>query len=191
MTSLWKPSILIGSVLALPKIKYCVVNWTTPHSPARSLKWHSFEHKFTSRQNLQCFQLWTTVVRSDLPGRSSTDWFFPTTLKIMGFDNIWWDSLCRSYRGFWHLARQTRHWHERLTQLTHVSCDLFHDLWWKRLGKVSNFTGGNAVFLSRIRIFVFWLFLCIKFYVKARRTLNGSEETLLGSFLWLDVSINK
>ena len=109
----------------------------------------------------------------------------------MVFDDIWRDSLCRSYQGFWQLARQTRHWHERLIQLTHVSCHLFHDLWWKWLGKVSNFTGGNTVFLSRIRIFVFWLFLCIKFCVKPRRTLNGSQETFLGSFLWLDVSSNK
>ena len=46
-------------------------------------------------------------------------------------------------------------------------------------------------FLSRVRIFVFWLFPCIKCCVKPRKTLNGSQETLLGSFLWLDVSSNK
>ena len=46
-------------------------------------------------------------------------------------------------------------------------------------------------FLPRERIFVFWLFSRIKFCFKPRRTLNGSQETLLGSFLWLDVSSNK
>ena len=46
-------------------------------------------------------------------------------------------------------------------------------------------------FLSRVRIFVFWLFSCIKFCFKPRKTLNGSQETLLGSFLCLDVSSNK
>ena len=35
--------ILIGSALALSKIKNCVVNRTTPHFPARSLKRHSFD----------------------------------------------------------------------------------------------------------------------------------------------------
>ena len=33
----------IGSALALSKIKNCVVNRTTPHFPARSLKRHSFD----------------------------------------------------------------------------------------------------------------------------------------------------
>ena len=41
-------------------------------------------------------------------------------------------------------------------------------------------------FLSQLWIFVFWLFLHTKFCFKHRRTLNGSQETLLGSFLWLD-----
>ena len=42
--AVWLPiQILIGSALALSKIKNCVVNRTTPHFPARSLKWHSFD----------------------------------------------------------------------------------------------------------------------------------------------------
>ena len=66
----------------------------------------------------------------------------------------------------------------------HVLCHLIHDLWCKRLGKVSSLTGSNAVFsLSRVRIFGFWLFSHIKFCFKPRRTLNGR---CLGSFLWLD-----
>ena len=72
-----------------------------------------------------------------------------------------------------------------------MPCHLIHVLWCKRLGKVSNFTGSNAVFLPRERIFVFWLLSRIKFCFKPRRKLNGSQETLLSSFLWLDVSSNK
>ena len=42
--AVWLPiQILIGSVLALSKIKHCVVNRTTSHFPARSLKRHSFD----------------------------------------------------------------------------------------------------------------------------------------------------
>ena len=44
-------------------------------------------------------------------------------------------------------------------------------------------------FLSQQQIFVFCLLPRIKFC--SRRTLNVSQETLLGSFLWLDVSSNK
>ena len=43
-------------------------------------------------------------------------------------------------------------------------------------------------FLSRVGIFVFWLFSHIKFCFKPRRTLNGSQETLLGSFLSSPIS---
>ena len=42
--AVWLPiQILIGSALALSKIENCVVNRTTPHFPARSLKRHSFD----------------------------------------------------------------------------------------------------------------------------------------------------
>ena len=64
-------------------------------------------HKFTPRGKIFSV-LWTTVARSELPRRSSMDGFFPTTL----FDDIWPDSLCRSYGEFRQLARQTRHWHD-------------------------------------------------------------------------------
>ena len=39
--------------------------------------------------------------------------------------------------------------------------------------------------------FRFLTLLAYKICFKPRRTLNGSQETLLGSFLWLDVSSNK
>ena len=45
----WLPiHILMGSALALSKIKNWVVNRATPHFPVRSLKWHSLD---TSRAN--------------------------------------------------------------------------------------------------------------------------------------------
>ena len=78
------------------------------------------------------------------------------------------------------LARGTRHWHDWHSRHTCTcvmpSHDLWlRDLWCKRLGKISNLNGSNAVFfLSRVRIFVFWLFSHIKFCFKPRRTLNGS-----------------
>ena len=42
------------------------------------------------------------------------------------------------------------------------------------------------LFLSWVWIFVFWIFSHLKFCFKPWRRLNGSQETLLGSFLWLD-----
>ena len=42
------------------------------------------------------------------------------------------------------------------------------------------------LFSSQGRIFVFWIFSHIKFCFKHRRTLNGSQGILLGSFLWLN-----
>ena len=109
--------IVIGSALALSKIKNCVVNQTTLHSPAWLLKRHSFDTSLHHMTNLQCFQLWTTVIWSNLPGRSSMDGFFPIILKILRqikvvFDDIWPDLCCHSYREFWELARDMRHWHE-------------------------------------------------------------------------------
>ena len=93
----------------LSKIKNGVVNRTTSHSPARSLK-----HNFTPRSKIF---MWNRVVRSELPGRSPMGGFFPTTPKNtrpikMVFDDILSDSLCCSYGEFRQLARQTRHWHD-------------------------------------------------------------------------------
>ena len=46
------------------------------------------------------------------------------------------------------------------------------------------------LFLSRIGIFVFWLFSHIKFcFISLGKTLNGSQETLLGSFLSSPISL--
>ena len=188
--------VLIGRALVLSEISKKMRCKSNHSSLSRVIIEAAFlRHKFTPRGKSV---LWTTVVRSELP-RECLPWtdFSPPQRKTprptkMVFDDIWPYSLCRSYGEFRQLARQTRHWPTGTVDTrVHVSCYLIHVLWCKRLGKVSSFTGSNAVFLSRLRIFVFWLFSCIKFCVKPGKTLNGSQGTLLGSFLWLDVSSNK
>ena len=63
----------------------------------------------------------------------------------------------------------------RLTQSTHVY--VCHAI-------------SHSCLMGRFPILTF-NFSPIKFCFKPRRTLNGSQEMLLGSFLWLDVSSNK
>ena len=104
--AVWLP-ILTGSALALSKMKTGVVNRTTSHSPARSVKRHSFD--ITLHHAAKSSVFW--VVRGELPGRSSMEGFFPTTPKNqrpikMVFDDILSDSLCCSYGEFRQLARQ-------------------------------------------------------------------------------------
>ena len=116
--AVWLP-ILIGSVLALSKIKKCVVNQTT-----------FLRHKFTPRDKTFSF-LWIIVVRREFPGRSSMDGFsispphrkIPRPIKMV-FDDIWPDSLCRSGEGKrrnefeeWHVAWLAE-WHN------YVECKL-------------------------------------------------------------------
>ena len=121
--ALWLP-ILIRSALALSKIKKCVVNQTTSHSPARSLKWHNFlRHKFTPHSKIFSV-LWTTVALSELLGRSFVDGFFPTTAKNTETNqNGIWRHL--TWLAFLFLQRiltssKTDETLTRLTQLTHV-----------------------------------------------------------------------
>ena len=156
----------------------------------------SLQHKFTPRSKIFSV-LWSTVVWNELIGRSSMDGFFPTTPKNTEIDQngLWWhltwDSLCHSCGEFWQLARQTRDTDTTDTVDTpvHVSYCLIHDLLCKRLGsKVSNFTRSNAVFFVVVAStnFRVWLFSHLNFCFKPCRRLNGSQETLLGLFLWLD-----
>ena len=192
--AVWLP-ILIGSALALSKIKNCVVNRTTSHSPARSLKRHSFNTSLHHAAKSSVFCELQSTGASSQEGLPWTD-FSPPHQKIqrqikMVFDDILPDSLCCSYGEFRLLARQTKHWHDWHSRWArHMSCHLIHVLWCKRLGKVSNFTGSNAVFFIPSMNFHFLTFLAYKFCFKRRKTLNGSQETL-GSFLWLDVSSDK
>ena len=124
--------------------KNCVVNRTSSHSPARSLKRHSFDTSLHHAAKSSVFCELQSYGASSQEGLPWTD-FSPPNRKIprpikMVFDDILPDSRCCSYD-------------ETLTRLTctvdtrvHVSFHLIHVLWCKRLGNVSNFTGSNAVF---------------------------------------------
>ena len=113
--AVWLP-ILIGSALALSKIKNCVVNQTTSHSPARSLKRHSFNTSLHHAAKSSVFCELQSTGASSQEGLPWTD-FSPPHRKIqrqikMVFDDILPDSLCCSYGEFRLLARQTKHWHD-------------------------------------------------------------------------------
>ena len=74
----WLPiEILKGSALALSKIKNCVVNRTTPHFPARSLKRHSFDTSLhhAAKSSLQCFVNYSRKKRA--PRKVFHGWIFP------------------------------------------------------------------------------------------------------------------
>ena len=111
--AVWLPiQILIGSALALSKIKNFVVNRTTPHFPARSLKRHSFDTSLlhAAKSSSQCFV-------NPQEGLPWTD-FSPPNQKNTKTDqnglwqNLTWLAVCRPYGEFLQLARQTRHWHD-------------------------------------------------------------------------------
>ena len=123
-------------------------------------------HKFTPRGKIFSV-LWTTVVRSELPGRSSMDGFFPTTPKNTETDQngLWPASypdvslsmkMCAQMKaGRWSLtwlhltwlafsflrristASETDERLTRLTQSTHVY--VCHAISFMSYGKVSNF----------------------------------------------------
>ena len=81
------------------------------------------QHKFTPRDKIFSV-LWTTVVLSELPGRSSMDRFFPNTPKNTGTDQngLWrhltW--LALSFLRRISTASKTDETLTRLTQSTHV-----------------------------------------------------------------------
>ena len=88
-------------------------------------------------------------------------------------------------------VKQTRHWHDLHSRHT-CTCVTPPHSWGHVTYDVTDlerFPISPEVmlfFLSRVRIYVFWLFSHKNFDLGPRRTLNGSQETLLGSFLWLD-----
>ena len=104
--------------------------------------------------------------------------------------NRWKDIIRLRYRSMKSVKIKINRYTKRVCH-RFLPIDRYNQYQSKRLGKVSNFTGGDAVFLPWEQIFVFWLLSRIKFCFKPRRKLNGSQETLLSSFLWLDVSSNK
>ena len=134
-------------------------------------------HKFTPRGKIFSV-LWTTVVRSELPGKFFHGQSFPhhTEKYRLALSFLWRIST----------ASETDEIVTRLTQSTHVYMCHPTSFTSYAVSDLERFP-----ILSSVRIFVFWLFSCIKFCFKPGKTLNGSQESLLGSFLWLDVSSNK
>ena len=108
----WNP-ILIGSSIGLVQNKKLCCKSNHFALPNAIIEAAFLRHKYTPRNKIFSV-LWTTVVRSELPGRSSMDEFFPTTPRPikMVFDDILPDSLCCSYGEFRQLARQTRQWRD-------------------------------------------------------------------------------
>ena len=153
--TVWLPILrLIGSALTLSKIKKCVVNRTTPHSPAQSMKQHAFDTSlhYAAKSSVFCeLQLYRVSSQEGLPWMdfSPPHWKILRPIKMV-FDDIWPDLLCRSYGESWQLVRQTRHTDttDTVDIRVHVSCYLIHVLRCKRLGKVSNFTRSNAGFFN-------------------------------------------
>ena len=84
------------------------------------------QHKFTPRSKIFSVS-WTTVVRSELPGRSSMDGFFPTTLQNTETDQngLWRHFTWLALLFLWRIstASETDETLTRMTQsisLTHV-----------------------------------------------------------------------
>ena len=136
-------------------------------------------------QNLE-EQLW-------MGGRREVSIIFyrPVTRSDLKWERSFWRGSVSSFLQLV-VARQTRDTDttDIVDTPVHVSYCLIHDLLCKRLGsKISNFTRSNAVrffFVVASTNFRVWLFSHIKFCFKPCRRLNGSQETLLGLFLWLD-----
>ena len=109
--AVWLP-ILIGSALALSKIKNCVVNRTTSHSPRDHWSGIPSTQVNTTQQNPQRFVNYSPTERAprtDFPHHIEK--YRDRSIKMV-FDDILSDSLCCSYGEFRQLARQTRHWHD-------------------------------------------------------------------------------
>ena len=127
-------------------------------------------HKFTPRGKIFSV-LWTKVVRSELPGRSSMDGFFPTTPQNTETDQngLWrhftWLALLFLRRIS--IANGTDETLTRLTQSTHMyMCHAISFMSYD-LSDLEKFPISQEVklffFSFRVQIFVFWLFSRINF----------------------------
>ena len=196
--AVWLP-ILIGSALALSKIKKLCCKLNHFAFSSAIIEAAFLQHKFTPRSKIFSV-LWTTVVRSELPGRSSMDGFFPTTPQNTETDQngLWrhftWLALLFLRRIS--TASETDETLTRLTQSissTHVyMCHAISFMSYD-VNDLERFPISQEVmlfFFIPSMNFHFLTFLAYKFCFKRRKTLNGSQETL-GSFLWLDVSSDK
>ena len=144
--------IVIGSALALSKIKNCVVNQTTLHSPAWLLKRHSFD---TSLHHVTKSSVFSVVNYSHMeqsPRKIFHGWIFPHHTENTETDQsgLWWH-LTWLVLSFLHRILRASKRHETLTWVTrstdvYMSCYVINVLWCKWLGKVFIFTGSNPVF---------------------------------------------
>ena len=153
------------------------------------------QHKFTPRSKIFSV-LWTTVVRSELPGRSSMDGFFPTTLQNTETDqNGLWRHFTWLALLFLRRISTASETDETLTRLTQ-SISSTHVYMCHAISFMSYDVNDLERFPISQEVMLFFFipsmnfhcltFLAYKFCFKPRKTLNGSRETL-GSFLWLDV----
>ena len=146
--------------MALSKTKNCVVYLTTQHSPARSLNWHSLDTSLHHAAKSLVFCKLQSYGASSQEGLPCTD-FSPPHRKILRPIKMVFDDILPA-------RHQTDETLTRLTQSTHLykchatSFMRTHDLWYNRLGKVSNFTGSNALFSIIECEFTFFDFSRIK-----------------------------
>ena len=112
--TVWLP-ILMGSALALSKIKNCVETWTTPHSSAHPLEQHCFETSLHHEANSSVIWDVQSYGASSQEGLPQTDFSWPQRkiprpINIV-FDDIWpeWPWIALFAGDFWQL-QLTRHW---------------------------------------------------------------------------------
>ena len=137
--TVWLP-ILMGSALALSKIKNCVETWTTPHSSAHPLEQHCFETSL--HHEAKSSVIWDVQSNgaSSQEGLPWTDFSWPQR-KILRPINIVFDDILPKwpwiafFAGDFRQLHLTRHW----SISVHVSCVMLsHDLWRNKLKGISN-----------------------------------------------------
>ena len=154
--AVWLP-ILIGSALALSKTKNCVVYLTTPHSPARSLNLHSLDTSLHHAVKSLVFCKLQSYGASSQEGLPCTDFSTPHR-KILRLIKMVFDDILPARQ-----VKQTRHWHDLHSRHT-CTCVTPPHSWGLVTYDVTDlekFPVSPEVmlfFLSRVRIYVFWLF---------------------------------
>ena len=163
--------------LALFKIKNCVLKWTTPHSPARSLERHSLETSLHYEAKSSVIWNVQSYGASSQEGLSWTDFSWPQR-KILRLINIVFDDILNVPES---LSLQEIFDSYSLPDTAHVL--LSHDQWRNQIEGTSKFTGSNAVFPARVQIYVF---LPPKFSFKHWWMFNGNFKSLLDECFWLN-----
>ena len=151
--------IVIGSALALSKIKNCVVNQTTLHSPAWLLKRHSFD---TSLHHMKKSSVSSIVNYSHMeqaPRKIFHGWIFPHHTENTETDQsgLWWH-LTWLVLSFLQRILTASKSHETVTQSTDVC--MCHAMSFKSydVSDLEKFLFSQEVmlcFLSQIQIFIF------------------------------------